>query len=62
MDVGLSLLEKEFRKEYSSYRRLFDLLCDQEERVNLLMTVVTSLYLPCGRTTLLSVFHSRLFA
>ena len=38
VDVGLSLLEKEFRKEYSSYSRLFDLLCDQEERVNLLMT------------------------
>ena len=31
-------------------------------RVNLLMTEVTSLYLPCGRTTLLSVFHIRLFA
>ena len=30
--------------------------------VNLLMTEVTSLYLPCGRTTLLSVFHIRLFA
>ena len=30
--------------------------------VNVLMTEVTSLYLPCGRTTLLSVFHIRLFA
>ena len=30
--------------------------------VNLLMTEVTSLYLPCGRTTLVSVFHIRLFA
>ena len=33
VDVGLSLLEKEFRKEYSSYRRLLDLLCDQEDRM-----------------------------
>ena len=32
------------------------------DAVNVLMTEVTSLYLPCGRTTLLSVFHIRLFA
>ena len=35
---------------------------DVKFTVNVLMTVVTSLYLPCGRTTLLSVFHIRLFA
>ena len=33
MDVRLSLIEKEFSKEYSSYRRLFGLLCNQEERM-----------------------------
>ena len=36
--------------------------CNSALEVNLLMTEVTSLYLPCGRTTLLSVFHIRLFA
>ena len=37
-------------------------LSKTESVVNVLMTEVTSLYLPCGRTTLLSVFHIRLFA
>ena len=30
--------------------------------MTIFIVVVTSLYLPCGRTTLLSVFHIRLFA
>ena len=42
-------------------QKMAELIRD-DKRVNVLMTEVTSLYLPCGRTTLLSVFHIRLFA
>lgn len=57
-DVDIRELRKRQKKEYKAMVAR----TPSVGSVNLLMTEVTSLYLPCGRTTLLSVFHIRLFA
>ena len=58
-----SVVKSKFLKlNYSHIEYVLSCLRRNTSKVNVLMTEVTSLYLPCGRTTLLSVFHIRLFA